>query len=173
MKKGVIKIANYLRDNYGDDCSGIRRNGTSIRDIWYKIHFARGDSIDPREVWKFNPECGNSASDFDLTLINRHYFSAGKTLYAIRPLTYREAQNIPKVLILADQSEDNSPFTQALELVYSFSLGGDDSRSIMGSIASDADFTFVIDNVEYTVHDRTRDLAIAQWVVDTVREFYK
>lgn len=169
MEKGVIKIANYLRDNYGDDCCGIRRNGTSIRDIWYKIHFARGDSIDPREVWKFDPEGGNSALDFDLTFINRRYFSAGKTLYAIRQLTPREAENIPKVLI----PRNNDPFIQALELVYSFTLGGDDSRSIMGSIASDADFTFVIDNVEYTVHDRTRDLAMAQWVVDTVREFYK
>lgn len=171
MKSSITAIANYLRDNYGNDCCGIRRNGDTgtIRDIWYKLHFARHDDVDPRNVWQFDPDSGDCATAFDLSLINQHYFSAGKKLYAIRKLTYKEAQNIPEGLILMD----NDPFIRDSELVYSFTLSGDDSRSIMGSMASETDFTFMIDNVTYTVRDRTYDLAVAQCAVNIIHKFYK
>lgn len=171
MKSSVTAIANYLRDNYSSDCCGIRRdvNTGTIRDVWYKLHFARIRDINPPNVWKFDSNSGDCATDFDLTLVNQYYFSISKKLYAMRPLTYLEAQNIPKVLILAD----DDPFIHDLELVYSFTLSGDDSRSIMGSMTEETDFTFTIDNKTYTARDRTYDLAIAQCAINIIRKFYK
>lgn len=171
MKSNIAAIANYLRDNYGSDCCGIRRdiNTGTIRDLWYKLHFAYRDDFDPCNIWKFDSDSGDCATDFNLSLISRRYFSTGKRLYAIRQLTYQETQNIPKVLI----SKNNDPFICNLELVYSFTLSGDDSRSIMGSMAPEADFTFMIDNVTYTARDRTYDLAVARCAVNIVRKFYK
>lgn len=171
VKEVVIAIANRLRDNCGQDCCGIRRDNDTgaIRDVWYKIHFARHDGIDSRDIWKFDPNSGDSALDFDLSFINQRYFSAGKTLYAIRKLTPSEAQNIPNALISA---ENDNPFIQALELVYSFTLGGDDSKFVASSTMPTADFIFTIDGKKYIIYDRTYELALAQCAVNIVRKFY-